>query len=45
MADSVADDDKLFAANLRAKAMQAVERERSAIAQPRLNGAISRAKA
>ena len=36
MPDSVADDRKLFAADLRAKAMQAVERERSAIAQPAL---------
>jgi hypothetical protein len=32
----VADDRELFAANLRAEAMQAVEREWSAIAQPAL---------
>jgi hypothetical protein len=36
MPDSVADDRKLFAANLRTEAMQAVERERSAIVQPSL---------
>src|ERR1700722_19797287 len=36
MPDSMADDRKLFAANLRAEAMQAIERERRAIAQPAL---------
>ena len=36
MTDSVPDDRKLFAADLRAEAMQAVESERSTIAQAAL---------
>src|ERR1700675_1336139 len=36
MPDSVAHDRKLFSANLSAEAMQAVERERSVMAQPAL---------
>ncbi len=38
MADSVTDDGKLLAGDLRAKALQATERERSAIAEAALEG-------